>query len=600
MPLTKRRSPPRRKDRRERSRSFSPYTRRESRHHTDDYHAYSRPSQSRSTSANQAYHRSRSPVGHMTSAPSPAGGARSHARRNQYSPSARHEVRSSREHPQRSFSPPPRHSSLSSPKQRSRSPMWSASRQVVPTIGSMEFAHSDTSFKKSTLNQSGRRSQPSSYENTSTSSYSARKMSPSSRRYTSDTYPPSGTQVPEDNYSRIALGKPYLQSNARCSLSERFKIFDPVESFHYDENITIGIHRGIQGPPGSPRPVRRDFNPYNFVMIRQKTEGSPPIFDREELRQYRYDEMEEDPDDFRVVTVASTNRDDYVEGGATDSSYNVGYRSPPRPGGPPSYQWNDDEQYGYKRHTRDDFDNSRSFVGQSDNRERWMSESRMRNIGSSSHRYGGSESVYAPDRGEPRNWERLERVQHNPDDLRHSIGPRYSSRKKSGFPEGSYYDGDYESKGRDSKYSKNSPERLPDFSKRPDKYQYEEWREHPEMVPRGSNYYEHDTRPEVDMMPSQSRGTGRFRSRKDGLLPHPFRPFRSRGTFKPRLTTHSFTTRRTFGSRTLDRFRTRSRGNISLRNRPRGRGVLSDPPAAGSDWKESSFGKSSEKSASDK
>lgn len=23
-----------------------------------------------------------------------------------------------------------------------------------------------------------------------------------------------------------------------------------------------------------------------------------------------------------------------------------------------------------------------------------------------------------------------------------------------------------------------------------DKYQYEEWREHPEMVPRGSNYYE--------------------------------------------------------------------------------------------------------------
>lgn len=47
-------------------------------------------------------------------------------------------------------------------------------------------------------------------------------------------------------------------------------------------------------------------------------------------------------------------------------------------------------------------------------------------MGSPSHRYGGSESIYSPDRGEPRDWERIERVQHNPDDLRHSIGARYS------------------------------------------------------------------------------------------------------------------------------------------------------------------------------
>ena len=232
-----------------------------------------------------------------------------------------------------------------------RSPMWSASRQVVPPVGSMEFAHLDTSFKKSTqtFNQSGRRSPPSSYcENPSTSSYSARKMSPSFQRFTSETYLPSGTPVPEDNYSRVALGRTYLQNSARCSLSERFKMFDPVESFHYDEKITIGIHCGIQGPPGSPRPVRHEFNPYNFIMVRQKNEGSRPIFDREELRQYCYDETEEDPDDYRVVTVAPTDRDDYMQVGATDSSYNVGYRSPPRPGGPPSYQWNED-QYGYNR-----------------------------------------------------------------------------------------------------------------------------------------------------------------------------------------------------------------------------------------------------------
>lgn len=224
-------------------------------------------------------------------------------------------------------------------------------------------------------------------------------------------------------------------------------------------------------------------------------------------------------------------------------------------------------------------------------------------MGSPSHRYGGSESIYSPDRGEPRDWERIERVQHNPDDLRHSIGARYSgsTRKKSGFPEGSYYNRDYEQKGRESKYSKNSPEILPDFSKRPDKYQYEEWREHPEMVPRGSNYYEHDTRPEVDVMPNRGRGIGRFRSR-GGILRRPFRPFRSRGTFKPRLTTPGSTSRRQFGARGLGRFRTRSRGHIGLRSRARGRGGgTSDLSAGGDDWKESSYSKSSEKqSSSDK
>lgn len=75
-------------------------------------------------------------------------------------------------------------------------------------------------------------------------------------------------------------------------------------------------------------------------------------------------------------------------------------------------------------------------------------------------------------------------------------------------------------------------------------------------------------------MPNRGRGIGRFRSR-GGILRRPFRPFRSRGTFKPRLTTPGSTSRRQFGARGLGRFRTRSRGHIGLRSRARGRGGIS-------------------------
>jgi hypothetical protein len=60
---------------------------------------------------------------------------------------------------------------------------------------------------------------------------------------------------------------------------------------------------------------------------------------------------------------------------------------------------------------------------------------------------------------------------------------------------------------------------LPDFAHRPNKYTYEEWKERPELIPKGRSYYEHDDRDAADDQWNsrfRGRGMGRGRGRARG------------------------------------------------------------------------------------
>ncbi|XP_014777003.1 uncharacterized protein LOC106873970 [Octopus bimaculoides] len=560
MPLPKRRSPGHRKDRRDRSppsKSLSLYHRKESHHHTDTYLPYSHVSHYRSNTTRVERH-SRSPISHMASAHSP-NRTLSVSRRHRYSPPSHHDSYSRRDHSRKGFSPISRRSPVNM-KRRSKSPMWgSGSRQVVP---SMDYGGQPSSSYKSSGQSFGHSSQHTSlssyHDNPLPPSFNSRKMSPGVSGYSQGSYQSSHALIPEDSYSRVALGRAYLQNQRRCSLTERFKMLEPDTPFHFDENITIGIHRNSHVASGSPpQPVRRDFNPYDFVMIRQKNEGTRPIFDREELRQYDViDTGEEELDykELRVVTVDSRERNNYREM-SDDGPYSSGYRSPPY-----SHSWSDD-QYYYDRNPKEGYEGSRSLSSQRSSHDRWMGESRMRPLNSSPHYYGSGMPAYSESsRGESRDWERMERVQHNPDDLRHSISARLagSPRRKSGYQDGSYFDREYTPKRRDSKYSKTSDPAV-SFSKHSDKYS--DWKDGHDINNRSRGFHELGSKSEGSPRHDSGQSYHGHISHRPALLKTPVGIKRGsilRGGFRSRA------------SRPLGRFRSQSRGSLSRRGRGRG------------------------------
>ncbi|GAB1610644.1 uncharacterized protein LOC115223374 isoform X1 [Argonauta hians] len=554
MPLPKRRSPGHRKDRRERSpaKSVSLYHRKDSHHHSDSYVAYNHDTHYRSSASTRVERRSRSPVPHSPNR------SMSASRRPRFSPPTHHDGHSRRDHSRKGFSPIQKRSPVSM-KRRSKSPSWNYNRSSVTyssQSSSSSYKKSGQSFSHSTQHtaSSVSRYHDDDDDDPLPPSYNDRKMSPEVSGYSQETYQSSHALVPEDSYSRMALGRAYLQNQRRCTLNERFKVLEPCSPFCFDENITIGIHRNSQVAPGSPRPVQRDFNPYDFVMIRQKNEGARPIFDREELRQYcTMDDVEEEFGDkeLRVVTVASHHRNTYRELN-DDAHYGTDYNSP-------SFTLWSDEQDFYDRNSKDVYEGSRPLSNPRSSHDRWI-DGRTRPLSSSPHYYGGGGGLPAypePSRGESRDWERMERVQHNPDDLRHSINARFtgSPRRKSGYQDGSYFDREYTPKRRDSKYSKVFTDPVATFSRHSDKYS--DWKDPHDMNSWNRGFYKPDSKPELSTHHEGGRSYRGRGSQRPALLKTPVGVKRGGTMF-----------RGGFRSRPVGRFQ--SRGHTVRRGRGRG------------------------------
>lgn len=91
-------------------------------------------------------------------------------------------------------------------------------------------------------------------------------------------------------------------------LDKRFQTLEQISrgSFDFEENITIGIHRGPSHVTlDEDVPVNYEFNPKTFLMLYPKKETHKAIFDRDEILQFHHDDIldEEAYVEKRTITV---------------------------------------------------------------------------------------------------------------------------------------------------------------------------------------------------------------------------------------------------------------------------------------------------------
>ncbi|KAL5013646.1 hypothetical protein ScPMuIL_007916 [Solemya velum] len=411
------------------------------------------------------------------------------------------------------------------------------------------------------------------------------------------------------------------------TLNERFRMEDQVgkPTFKFEDNITIGIHRHPDASSVSPGPINRTFDPFSSPVhiARRREEGKKAIFDREEIKQFQHDAKLDEFSGYeerRVIAVIPAENqhrmDDRSLFHVQDNFSGEGRQD---------HRKYDSEHSGTRRHSKERRDSQQT--------QRWQ-EQQVRVVAKPDPRY---EPLYKEEKEreeliETRDRERMQRVQHNPNDLRHNLlKQRPSERHRSNSPDMEYvrpverhrpnspdarysrhrasspdikrhrqnspdtrrkfdrrHDEDRRSvqqRGRpaesrlamgrrpDSSVSRSIDEHkrerrrnssdqteLPDFSRRQDKYNYEDWKENPELIPKNPSYFEHDNRDD------SLDGVGPSRFRRGGFRGRPdFRGrFIGRGGFRGRMSSTRFRGRgRGFGfSRDRDFRDTRDSRNM--------------------------------------
>lgn len=300
---------------------------------------------------------------------------------------------------------------------------------------------------------------------------------------------------------------------ARNRLHNVFSMITHDEAFDLDEDISIAIQRNPYAEPSEESTVKKVFDEELFSMIRNVSEGLNPIFDREEIKAFGHDSNLADDPDFerRVIRL--------------------------KPG--KSSQDNEPAQSSSVQRFKSTHKITR-MIERNSGRSKSRSQSRSRSK-SPRRREPEIRLKMLPD---PRYEARYTEMQKkegfesrklDPGDLRHEL--RGSSSKSPGDLRSRLEKRDetpWLSMKEDTRNVKTDSRRdsrdAPDYSRRKDKYQYAEWMDKPEMIPKNPSYYEHDNRDERD---SRDRGRGRgFRGRF--IYRRPFRPFRARGSFRGR------------------------------------------------------------------
>ena len=115
-------------------------------------------------------------------------------------------------------------------------------------------------------------------------------------------------------------------------LDKRFQTLEQISrgGFDFEENITIGIHRGPSHVElDEDIPVDYHFNTKNFLMLFPKKETHKAIFDRDEILQFHHDDIldEEAYVEKRTITVKPTEKAKSKYSDSLDYKITIGGRS---------------------------------------------------------------------------------------------------------------------------------------------------------------------------------------------------------------------------------------------------------------------------------
>jgi len=102
---------------------------------------------------------------------------------------------------------------------------------------------------------------------------------------------PVSRKITEIDYVVIVNRGPKMEK-----LNHRFQTLEQIAAggFEFEENITIGIHRGpshIQLSSDEDIPVNYNFNPKSFKMLFPKKDYVKAIFDRDEILAFHHDDI---------------------------------------------------------------------------------------------------------------------------------------------------------------------------------------------------------------------------------------------------------------------------------------------------------------------
>lgn len=303
---------------------------------------------------------------------------------------------------------------------------------------------------------------------------------------------------------RPATQKRFDQSN--MTLNERFSQFYEDKQLTFDESISIEIERTIDGDEPFVIP---NFHPHEVLLSRRSEEGKRSLSSRKEFNYLKNEEQYGGHTEERVVTVVkSFDRDSAYETTwykISQNAFGHGESSITQP----TLFWKDSgrdaviqvpivtsqktKETDVEVTSASDYPRQRSARAQTrrDDTECKDQRSLLRPRDS----WHASDFQECQEMGELKNRDR---------NLRNFRG-RGNRFGQSG--RGRPFDSSYSKVGptaargprlntREEEMSQ--PAELPDFSRRPDKYTYDAWKDKPEMIPRGRSYFEHDNRDEDD------------------------------------------------------------------------------------------------------
>lgn len=354
-----------------------------------------------------------------------------------------------------------------------------------------------------------------------------------------------GEREPIRNASPPHKGHGVIRQTS-TTLHDRFSIAQGVSlhsTFDPPEQITIGIERNIPG--NEPAIMRSEFRSEDVVVIRRKDEGVCPFYERQEFQTRREDEEYSERRVVKIIRPAEAQRG--VRGGGKFEQV---------------YQMKNFEvQSSRCKMEADSCTSERVTLS-----DRWAMSKRDPEVLCSHavenvihHHHDTTETERLPNfrtSGIARDermlhsgrssgeFGELDRYQRDPHDLRHNLVVK----RRTGAPEsvessytvryrfGRSDDGESHrpregiQQGRRGSAIGGKPRLtslvghaevgarsmdtrniLPDFSKRENKYDYQAWEDHPEMIPRGSSYFEHDNRDDFNYRGRRGFGRGPFR-----------------------------------------------------------------------------------------
>ncbi|KAK7486030.1 hypothetical protein BaRGS_00022782, partial [Batillaria attramentaria] len=334
---------------------------------------------------------------------------------------------------------------------------------------------------------------------------------------------------PQPSSSKKTVRDKGKQLIARNRLHDIFSLITRDKSFTLDEDISIAIQRNPYAEPSEESTVRKVFDEELFTMIRSHSEGQRQIFDREELKAFGHDSNLADDPDFerRVIRLKPGKSSQEFESSSSsvqrfrsthkitrmierDSGRSRSKSPPRRREQEVRLKLVPDPRYEarYADMQKKDGSSSRK-LDPADLRHELRGSATTSAATSSSKSLGDLRSRL--DKRDERPWLSMKDDSRDvkADSRRDTDAPDYSRRK-----------------------DKHQYDKEPSFA---DKYQYAEWMDKPEMIPKNPSYFEHDNRDELRDSRDRGRGRGRARGfRGRFMYRRPYRPFRGRGTFRGR------------------------------------------------------------------